>query len=154
MILGFSLLIIGIITFFWVSSNYQKGIGDRPLIFNQAYFVILVTVFYVLLILLGIVLIFVSSTITGVISLAILIFLYLLLKIITGKKFTKSLLIRSYNNFKASFPEESEKKIFSMVIKARHPDWDDRLIENFINEAENINELAKLITLFERRWSE
>lgn len=154
MILGFSFLIVGIITFFWVSSNYQKSRIDRPLIFSRSYFLIFMTVFYFSLILLGFVLIFVSSIIVGIISLATLILLYLLLKIISGQQFTKSALVRSYNKFKTSFPEESEKNILFMVIKSRHPDWPDAQIEKLTKNAEDIYDLADSITYIERNLSE
>ena len=55
MIIGILLIIVGIIIFFWFSSNIQKSRVDKPLIFHNSTFTIFGTLLYVLMILAGIV---------------------------------------------------------------------------------------------------
>jgi len=143
MILGIILLFIGIILYFWVSSNVSKRRGDRPLAFSNTIFVLILSLFYLGLIITGLILIFRSSYKIGITIIIAVVLIFITIKWMSSPRYTRKTILKSYQKFKAFSPEENEEFILTGVIQARHPDYDEGRIISILENCKNIEELIE-----------
>ncbi len=143
-ILGFSLLGLGLPLCFWVVRNQRRPVYNRRLAFNYPFFVISANVVWIGLVIVGTVLVFSSSATAGLLTLSALAAFLFFFRRVQNNRIAKDLL-KSYRKIRSEFPDEYEYKILCKVFKARYPTWDEELIKTFVRGSHNIDDLINLV---------
>lgn len=149
MLVGFALLVAGLVLWTWFNRNAQKSDLHRPLFFDRPVLVAIGTLVWIGLLIAGLGIIFSSSRMAGIWVAIILVVVWLIGKFGGSPKQTAKVMMRSYEILRAKYPNEEEHQILYRVFKARYPTWDDERIGQEVGNNKNIHDLTNHVLFLE-----
>jgi hypothetical protein len=145
MVIGFILLIIGILLSSWFTTNLQRPVYARPSVFHNPLFVTVGSIIWIGLMLSRVAFIFLSSVAIGVWTIIILAILWAWLRRTGSPERTTEVMLETYRIMRSQYPAETERDILRKVLRTRYQTWDDDKIDSFLPGVANINDVINRV---------